>query len=68
MATKSTCTTLQKVADDEPIFVLRAQDKSAAPTVRYWILVNPGITQAKRTEAEYCAQLMEDWPKQKDAD
>lgn len=36
MATKHTDICLQKAGDDEPIFVLRAQDELAANTVRHW--------------------------------
>jgi hypothetical protein len=28
---------LGKAADDEPVFVLRAQDALAGPTIRYWM-------------------------------
>lgn len=36
MATKNTDRCLQKVSDDEPIFVLRAQDRLAPALVRQW--------------------------------
>jgi hypothetical protein len=37
MATKLTDQCLAKVGDDEPIFVLRAQDRFAPTVVRVWI-------------------------------
>lgn len=37
MSTKVNDQTLQKCADHEPIFVLRAQDKSAVNTIKFWI-------------------------------
>jgi hypothetical protein len=36
VATKNTDRCLQKVSDDEPIFVLRAQDRLAPALVRQW--------------------------------
>ena len=38
MATKLTDSCLQKVGDDEPIFVLRAQDMLAPGIVRAWAI------------------------------
>ncbi len=37
MGYKATDETLAKVGDDEPIFVLRAQDALAPETLQYWI-------------------------------
>ncbi|HVK55886.1 MAG TPA: hypothetical protein VM532_12765 [Burkholderiales bacterium] len=36
MATKHTSTSLKKAGDDEPIFVLRAQDIMAPTLIRQW--------------------------------
>ena len=51
MAFKATCTCLAKVAPDEPIFVLRAQDTSAPSVVLEWVKQNPHISQKRREEA-----------------
>ena len=61
MAYKSTC--LDKVALDEPIFVLRAQDKIAPIVIRTWITLARwfGVPETKRDEAERCAEAMEKW-------
>ena len=63
MATKHTDTCLQNAAADEPIFVLRAQDKLAPDVVRYWArrAVNNSVNPAKVTEAEDLAYKMEQW-------
>lgn len=68
MAFKSTCQTLQKVSDDEPIFVIRAQDYSAADTILYWLTLNPQLTASRRLEALACVKSMLAWTKQKAAD
>lgn len=77
MATKHTDTCLQKAADDEPIFVLRAQDKLAADTVRYWarqfLKAYDGILSeqadpkviTKYKEAMALADKMDGWETQK---
>lgn len=64
MATKHDCPCLEKAKDDEPIFVLRAQDKLAADTVRHWIQLarDHGTPQATLQEAEECVLAMERWP------
>ncbi len=55
---------------DEPVFLLRAQDKFAAATLRYYASLvaakggSPGIVGATMTQA----QLMDDWPKHKSPD
>ncbi len=67
MAFKDSCPTLAKVAADEPIFVLRAQDKLAADTVCYWICEAEaaGVDQEKLIEAQKCAIKMRAWPNHK---
>jgi hypothetical protein len=77
MALKDSCPTLAKVRSDEPIFVLRAQDKLAPGVIRTWarmLSVNAprdtdgridAGTQAKINEAEACAASMEKWPRRK---
>jgi len=59
---------LAKVADNEPIFVLRAQDISAPETILHWIIQNPAISEDKRAEAFACSEEMRRWHKRKSAD
>lgn len=78
MATKYTDTCLQKAADDEPIFVLRAQDLLAPGVVRHWaelycitqhgsehLLTAGDCTDPKVREALALADKMEQWPTRK---
>lgn len=54
---------LNKVSDDEPIFVFRAQDTSAPLMIRQWIHLNRmTLDQAHIDEALDCAKRMEAWP------
>lgn len=62
MGLKATDTCLQKAGDDEPIFVLRAKDKSMTAVVQYWIDMNASTLRAeKREEAEGLIKLAEKW-------
>lgn len=77
MATKHTDTCLQKAGDNEPIFVLRAQDITAPGLVRMWAILARERAKDQRTgavskaldaklqEAEELAQAMEKWPRRK---
>lgn len=67
MATKHTDTCLQKAADDEPIFVLRAQDRLAPAVVRMWCEMAElmGVAPEKTREARNLAIRMEAWPTRK---
>lgn len=67
MAYKHTDPCLEKVADDEPIFVLRAQDKLAPILVRMWceLAVLHGAGELKLIEAYNCAYDMELWSPRK---
>lgn len=60
---------LSKAAEDEPIFVLRAQDLTAPDTIRYWMrnAVEHGavIPPAKFAHAQRMIEQMEAWPKRK---
>lgn len=58
---------LGKAADDEEIFVLRAQDILAARTVRGWaqLASDLGVSESKVDEAALCARRMENWPDRK---
>jgi hypothetical protein len=42
---------LQKVEDDEPIFVLRGQDALCVQTIRYWLAQANSLTPEHRSEA-----------------
>ena len=61
---------LGKAADDEPVFILRAQDALAADLVELWAL------RAKTTDCPYdkvreafdCAEQMRRWPIRKNPD
>jgi hypothetical protein len=73
-----------KIPADEPVFLLRAQDETAAAVVRYWIKLNRkavniaakasgdgSALQARKKAialAEAHAYRMDDWPKKKPAD
>lgn len=58
---------LGKAADDEPVFVLRAQDMSAASCVLWWCRQASitGCPPEKIAEAERCATAMMVWPNRK---
>lgn len=62
---KSGC--IAKAADDEPVFVLRAQDKLAPALVRAWASLahEHGCDVVKCQEAVELAEDMEDWPTRK---
>lgn len=68
MAYKNTCKTLAKVADNEPIFVLRAQDVTAPEVILEWLKLNPHISDEKHREAYNCAMEMRNWKARKAAD
>ena len=54
---------LSRVADDEPLFVLRAQDRCAPKIVRAWasFAFSQGAPVAKVEEARDLADRMEAW-------
>jgi hypothetical protein len=54
-------------APDEPLFVLRAQDRLAAATVRFWaqLLEASRGNAALVKEARECANAMDKWPVKK---
>lgn len=58
---------LNKAAPDEPVFVLRAQDKLAPVLVRLWadLAASHGCPDTKVREAVNLAYSMESWPKRK---
>lgn len=53
-----------KAGLDEPLFVLRAQDRLAAIVVRFWAnLAEEGGTKPEIVaEARSCANQMDEWP------
>lgn len=67
MATKNNCSCLAKAAEDEPIFVFRAQDRLAPSFIRLWAQSAKlgGMSQAKYDEAIACCEAMEAWPTRK---
>lgn len=68
MATKLTDSCLMKAADDEPIFVLRAQDLLASQLVRDWAqraAMFIGNDAPKVREAWALADAMDQWPTRK---
>lgn len=62
---------LDRCDDDEPIFVLRAQDMLAPSLIRMWANLAPnlarlhGLSDQRYIEAESIADQMEDWPDRK---
>lgn len=61
--TRWTCPVLDRTKDDEPIFVLRAQDVIAPFVIRAWAdtLENLGGTPAKVAHARACARAFVEW-------
>ncbi len=61
IATPTSC--LNKAADDEPVFVLRAKDPLAARVVRHWCTLaeQQGLHEDKVPEADALAFQMESW-------
>jgi hypothetical protein len=60
---------LNKAADDEPVFVLRAHDRTAAQAVRWWLenALDLGcqLSPEKVEHAHKIIAAMEAWPDQK---
>jgi hypothetical protein len=67
MAFKDTCKTLKKVDKDEPIFVLRGQDKLAPALVEAWAALaeEHGVDSDRIREATSCANQMRFWQPRK---
>lgn len=63
MSTKLNSDCLHNAADDEPIFVFRAQDKTAPGFIRAWAAQNHalGMSQSKVGKALQVADEMEAW-------
>jgi hypothetical protein len=70
------------IPDDEPVFLLRAQDRTAADCLRYWIKLNKALITADKKAgkeitpgrrkalvlAEAHAYKMDEWDVKKTAD
>lgn len=71
-----------KIPADEPVFLLRAQDQTAAPTLRHWIKANRMLLKAQKSQlspeqiasrkktlalADAHAYRMEEWATKKPA-
>ena len=56
-----------KAADNEPLFILRAQDRLAPQAVRVWaaLLASESGSSQKVAEASALAEAMEKWPTRK---
>jgi len=56
-----------KAEDDEPLFILRAQDALAPIVVKYWaqIAQDAGAPREKIMSAWQLAQAMAEWPNRK---
>lgn len=66
MSTKRDDPCLKKAGEDEPIFVLRAQDRLAPKVVRQWADAAAGcgeVPKAKIDEARATATALEEWAK-----
>lgn len=66
MGTKNNDSCLDKAGENEPIFVLRAQDKSSPKIVLQWMAENFENLSAQRLqEAFTCVLAMKRWPTRK---
>ena len=67
MGTKANDKVLEKIGDDEPIFVLRAQDLLAPAIVKIWAEIAQlhGLSYERWGEAIVLAEQMEEWPTRK---
>lgn len=59
---------LAKAGDNEPLFILRAQDESAVSLLRTWLIMNPQIKPYRRAEVERCILAMKFYPRKKKVD
>ena len=66
VARKDVLPVIEKIPDDEPVFVLRGQDATAPATVLTWIRMNlETAPEEKLREAFDCCLDMLEWPKRK---
>ncbi len=69
MATKHTSKCIKNAGDDEPLFVLRAQDYTSTATVLEWIKLNFETCPNDKLESAFKTALeMKDWCNRKIAD
>lgn len=62
MGTKNDDRCLSKVDDDEPIFVLRAQDQNAVNTIFYWLSISlTGLNPAHLIEVQNTVADFYEW-------
>lgn len=56
---------LEKVPDEEPIFIIRAQDALALPTISHWIVgaIRHGVNFEKLLDAHTHWEAIEGWQK-----
>lgn len=63
---------MNEIPEDEPVFLLRAQDKTAAATVRYWASLQRPNSSGQSSPlvgmAHDQANRMDAWPEKKEAD
>jgi hypothetical protein len=59
---------VKAIRKGEPVFVLRAQDVTAAVTVRYWLDANPQLSAERRHEVQEIIRAMLAWKETKRAD
>lgn len=57
---------MNEIPKDEPVFLLRAQDETAARVVRYWASIQPDGP--LKDKARMHADRMDAWPVKKIAD
>lgn len=59
-----------KIPADEPVFLLRAQDRTASQAVRFWIMLNECLDVDKEhlRQVKHHVSKMETWPLKKIAD
>lgn len=60
-----------KAHDDEPVFVIRAQDRSAQKAIHAWLNLNPQLPMDRVADALDCIAAMDEWQQKhrsKDAD
>ncbi len=67
MAYRSTCSTLARTKESEPIFVIVARDQLSGAAVRMWALMarEAGVGEDKVQEALEVAKEMDSWPNKK---
>lgn len=62
---------LNKIPKDEPVFLLRAQDRTAVGALQYWILANEDLPDGDKKAirlAKRHLKRMKAWPIKKTAD